>query len=90
MAAHWVYKSGEEDIDQMHAGAREWMRELLEIQQRAGNSLEFLENVKIDLFPDAIYVFTPMGEIMKLPHGATVLICLRGGTDIGNNGCCTR
>ena len=85
VAAHWVYKSGEENIDQMHAGAREWMRELLEMQQRAGNSLEFLENVKIDLFPDAIYVFTPMGEIMKLPHGATVIdFAYAVHTDIGN------
>jgi len=85
VAAHWVYKSGEENIDQMHAGAREWMRELLEMQKHAGNSLEFLESVKIDLFPDAVYVFTPMGEIMKLPHGATVIdFAYSVHTDIGN------
>ncbi|MGB5261729.1 MAG: bifunctional GTP diphosphokinase/guanosine-3',5'-bis pyrophosphate 3'-pyrophosphohydrolase [Gammaproteobacteria bacterium] len=85
VAAHWVYKSGEENIDQMHAGAREWMRELLEMQKFAGNSLEFLESVKIDLFPDAVYVFTPMGEIMKLPHGATVVdFAYAVHTDIGN------
>jgi RelA/SpoT family (p)ppGpp synthetase len=85
VAAHWVYKSGEENIDQMHAGAREWMRELLEMQKYAGNSLEFLESVKIDLFPDAVYVFTPMGEIMKLPHGATVVdFAYAVHTDIGN------
>jgi len=85
VAAHWVYKSGEESLDQMHAGAREWMRELLEMQKRAGNSLEFLENVKIDLFPDAVYVFTPAGEIMKLPHGATVVdFAYAVHTDIGN------
>lgn len=85
VAAHWVYKSGDESIDQMHAGAREWMQELLEMQKRAGNSLEFLENVKIDLFPDAVYVFTPAGEIMKLPHGATVVdFAYAVHTDIGN------
>jgi len=85
VAAHWVYKSGDEDLDQMHAGAREWMQELLEMQKRAGNSLEFLENVKIDLFPDAVYVFTPAGEIMKLPHGATVVdFAYAVHTDIGN------
>jgi RelA/SpoT family (p)ppGpp synthetase len=85
VAAHWLYKSGEENIDQMHAGAREWLRELLEMQKHAGNSLEFLENVKIDLFPDAVYVFTPAGEIMTLPHGATVVdFAYAVHTDIGN------
>jgi RelA/SpoT family (p)ppGpp synthetase len=85
VAAHWVYKTGDEEIDQMHAGAREWMRELLEMQKHAGNSLEFLENVKLDLFPDAVYVFTPAGEIMKLPHGATVVdFAYAVHTDIGN------
>jgi (p)ppGpp synthase/HD superfamily hydrolase len=69
----------------MHAGAREWMRELLEMQKHAGNSLEFLESVKLDLFPDAVYVFTPMGEIMKLPHGSTVVdFAYTVHTDIGN------
>jgi len=85
VAAHWIYKSGDEHIDQMHTGAREWLRELLEMQKHAGDSLEFLENVTIDLFPDAIYVFTPMGEIMKLPHGATVIdFAYAVHTDIGN------
>ena len=85
VAAHWVYKSSEESIDQMHAGAREWMRELLEMQTRAGDSLEFLENVKLDLFPDAVYVFTPAGEIMKLPHGSTVIdFAYAVHTDVGN------
>jgi RelA/SpoT family (p)ppGpp synthetase len=85
VAAHWVYKANEERIDQMHAGAREWMRELLEMQTRAGDSLEFLENVKVDLFPDAVYVFTPAGEIMKLPFGATVVdFAYAVHTDVGN------
>jgi guanosine-3',5'-bis(diphosphate) 3'-pyrophosphohydrolase len=86
VAAHWVYKTGEENIDQMHAGAREWLRELLEMQKHAGNSLEFLESVKLDLFPDAVYVFTPTGEIMKLPHGSTVVdFAYAVHTDIGNS-----
>jgi (p)ppGpp synthase/HD superfamily hydrolase len=85
VAAHWVYKANEERLDQMHAGAREWMRELLEMQTRAGDSLEFLENVKVDLFPDAVYVFTPAGEIMKLPYGSTVIdFAYAVHTDVGN------
>lgn len=85
VAAHWVYKSSEQNLDQMHAGAREWLRELLEMQKHAGNSLEFLENVKLDLFPDAVYVFTPTGEIMKLPHGSTVVdFAYAVHTDIGD------
>ena len=85
VAAHWLYKAGEESLDNIHAGAREWMRELLEMQKNAGNSIEFLENVKIDLFPDAVYVFTPAGEIMKLPHGATVVdFAYAVHTDVGN------
>ena len=85
VAAHWVYKSGEKNVDQMHTSAREWLSELLDMQKHAGNSLEFLENVKLDLFPDAVYVFTPAGEIMKLPHGATVVdFAYAVHTDIGN------
>ncbi|MGB7934782.1 MAG: RelA/SpoT family protein, partial [Gammaproteobacteria bacterium] len=85
VAAHWLYKSGNQNQDQMQAGAREWLRELLEMQKHAGNSLEFLENVKIDLFPDAVYVFTPAGQIMKLPHGATVVdFAYSVHTDVGN------
>jgi (p)ppGpp synthase/HD superfamily hydrolase len=69
----------------MQAGAREWLRELLEMQKNAGNSIEFLESVKIDLFPDAVYVFTPAGQIMKLPHGATVVdFAYAVHTDVGN------
>jgi guanosine-3',5'-bis(diphosphate) 3'-pyrophosphohydrolase len=85
VAAHWLYKSGEQNHDQMQAGAREWLRELLEMQKHAGNSLEFLESVKIDLFPDAVYVFTPAGKIMKLPHGSTVVdFAYAVHTDVGN------
>ena len=54
-----------------HARARQWVQGLLEMQQAGGDSLDFLENVKVDLFPDEVYVFTPAGEIMRLPGGAT-------------------
>jgi len=75
IAAHWQYKQGEDQEVQgssyVDVRAQEWVKNLLEIQQSAGNSLDFLENVKIDLFPDVIYVFTPKGEIITLPRGAT-------------------
>lgn len=74
IAAHWQYKQeGDEDSNISHVDlrAQEWVKNLLEIQQSAGNSLDFLENVKIDLFPDVIYVFTPKGDIITLPAGST-------------------
>lgn len=74
IASHWIYKSAEDKGDSMaDSHAREWLHGLLEMQQQAGDSLEFLENVKVDLFPDEVYVFTPKGEIMALPSGATVI-----------------
>lgn len=87
IAAHWLYKTdGETPGSSSHARARQWVQGLLEMQQRAGNSLEFIENVKIDLFPDEIYVFTPRGEILELPAGATpVDFAYAVHSDIGNN-----
>ncbi|MBI5041789.1 MAG: RelA/SpoT family protein, partial [Gammaproteobacteria bacterium] len=85
IAAHWLYKSGDDGTGGTHARAREWLRELLEMQKNAGNSLEFLENVKIDLFPDEVYVFTPRGKIMELPRGATAVdFAYAVHTDVGN------
>ena len=85
IAAHWLYKSGDTSSASAHARAREWLRGLLEMQKSAGNSMEFLENVKIDLFPDEVYVFTPRGEIMKLPRGATAVdFAYTVHTDVGN------
>ncbi len=76
IAAHWQYKQTG-DANSVHSPvdvrAQEWVRNLLEIQQSAGNSLDFLENVKIDLFPDVIYVFTPQGDIITLPKNATAV-----------------
>ena len=85
IAAHWLYKSGDGSGNNAQARAREWLRELLEMQKNAGDSLEFLENVKIDLFPDEVYVFTPAGEIMELPRGATAVdFAYAVHTDVGN------
>ena len=85
IAAHWLYKSDAGTASASHTRAREWVKGLLEMQQRAGNSLEFIENVKIDLFPDEIYVFTPKGDIMELPRGATAVDAAYAiHTDIGN------
>lgn len=86
VAAHWLYKTGDDSSgNSAQRRAREWLRELLEMQKYAGNSLEFLENVKIDLFPDEVYVFTPRGSIMELPRGATAVdFAYAVHTDVGN------
>jgi guanosine-3',5'-bis(diphosphate) 3'-pyrophosphohydrolase len=73
IAAHWRYKTGETGKNQAEIKAREWMKELLSMQKEVGSSQEFIENVKIDLFPDEVYVFTPAGEIREFPRGATVV-----------------
>ncbi|QEY59929.1 bifunctional GTP diphosphokinase/guanosine-3',5'-bis pyrophosphate 3'-pyrophosphohydrolase [Pseudomonas sp. C27(2019)] len=85
IAAHWLYKTEEDGQRTNHARARQWVKGLLELQQNAGNSLEFIENVKIDLFPDEVYVFTPKGRIMELPKGSTpVDFAYAVHTDVGN------
>ena len=89
IAAHWLYKAGQTEHPialGSHARAREWVRGLLEMQRHAGDSLEFIEHVKNDLFPDDVYVFTPRGDIMELPLGATVVdFAYAVHTDIGNH-----
>ncbi|MGG2399522.1 bifunctional GTP diphosphokinase/guanosine-3',5'-bis pyrophosphate 3'-pyrophosphohydrolase [Pseudomonas sp. SH1-B] len=86
IAAHWLYKSSEDEAPKgNHARARQWVKGVLELQQRAGNSLEFIESVKIDLFPDEVYVFTPKGRIMELPKGSTAVdFAYAVHTDVGN------
>lgn len=85
IAAHWLYKSDDKFTEKSQQRAQQWVKNLLEIQQRTGNSLEFIENVKIDLFPDEVYVFTPKGAIMELPAGATAVdFAYSVHTDIGN------
>ncbi|NIR30423.1 MAG: bifunctional GTP diphosphokinase/guanosine-3',5'-bis pyrophosphate 3'-pyrophosphohydrolase [Gammaproteobacteria bacterium] len=85
IAAHWRYKTGEAKSNAAQKRARQWLLELLEMQKQAGNSIEFIENVKIDLFPDEVYVFTPAGDIMELPRGATAVdFAYAVHTDVGN------
>ena len=86
IAAHWLYKSSDDTPNQSHIRARQWVQDLLEMQKNAGNSLEFIEHVKTDLFPDEIYVFTPKGAILELPAGSTpVDFAYAVHTDVGNS-----
>lgn len=86
IAAHFLYKAdSDEALGSTHLRAREWIKGLLEMQQHAGDPLEFIENVKIDLFPDEVYVFTPKGKIVELPGGATAVdFAYAVHTDVGN------
>lgn len=86
IAAHWLYKASDDLPSNAHLRAREWVQGLLEMQANAGNSMEFIENVKIDLFPDEIYVFTPKGTIFELPAGSTAVdFAYAVHTDVGNS-----
>lgn len=85
IASHWLYKSGDKYVNHMQTKTQKWVKNLLEMQQKTGNSLEFIENVKIDLFPDEVYVFTPKGGILELPNGATAIdFAYAVHTEIGN------
>lgn len=86
VAAHWMYKkSGDNAGHTAQQRARQWMQSLLELQQSAGSSFEFVENVKTELFPEEIYVFTPDGRIVELPMGATAVdFAYAVHTDVGN------
>lgn len=84
IAAHWLYKS---DVDPANGSqrARQWVQNLLELQKSAGSPIEFVEHVKVDLFPDEIYVFTPKGKILALPAGSTPIdFAYAVHTDVGN------
>lgn len=86
VAAHWIYKSSGLEVNEAQLRAREWVQRLLELQRSTNDSLEFIENVKIDLFPDEVYVFTPKGHIMELPKGATpVDFAYTVHSDVGNH-----
>ena len=91
IAAHWVYKHGGTAPNSAQARAHDWLRSLLESQQYAGSSLEFLEHVKVDLFPDEVYLFTPKGAILALPRNATALdFAYAVHTDVGNHAVAAR
>jgi RelA/SpoT family (p)ppGpp synthetase len=85
VAAHWLYKAHHVSFSELHTRTHQWLQSLLDIQSQTGDSLEFIEHVKVDLFPDAVYVFTPRGEIRAMSRGATVLdYAYSIHTDIGD------
>ncbi|HEY5849165.1 MAG TPA: bifunctional (p)ppGpp synthetase/guanosine-3',5'-bis(diphosphate) 3'-pyrophosphohydrolase, partial [Lysobacter sp.] len=91
IAAHWSYKHGGETPTSAQSRAHQWIANLVESQRSTGSSLEFLENVKVDLFPDEVYLFTPKGAILSLPRNATVLdFAYAVHTDVGNKAVAAR
>ncbi|OGS93465.1 MAG: guanosine-3',5'-bis(diphosphate) 3'-pyrophosphohydrolase [Gallionellales bacterium GWA2_59_43] len=85
VASHWLYKSGHESINDLHKKTHQWLQELLESLSQSSDSSEFLDHLKVDLFPDEVYVFTPKGKIMSLPRGATAVdFAYNVHTDVGN------
>lgn len=86
IAAHWSYKQAGEGSNSAQHRAHAWIANLVESQQAAGSSLEFLENVKVDLFPDEVYLFTPKGDILALPRNSTAVdFAYAVHTDVGNH-----
>jgi len=91
IAAHWTYKHGGNVPNNAQSRAHSWINNLLESQRATGSSLEFLENVKVDLFPDEVYLFTPKGDILSLPRNATALdFAYAVHTDVGNHAVAAR
>jgi GTP diphosphokinase / guanosine-3',5'-bis(diphosphate) 3'-diphosphatase len=86
IAAHWLYKNDDDDITESQVRAQQWVKSLLELQRGVDNSLEFIESVKVNLFPDEVYVFTPQGEIKELPSAATAIdFAYAVHTDVGDS-----
>ena len=85
VAAHWLYKSDDTAISEVQKKTHTWLQSLLDIQSNSRDPVEFLEHVKVDLFPDEVYVFTPKGRIMALPRGATTVdFAYAVHTDVGD------
>jgi GTP diphosphokinase / guanosine-3',5'-bis(diphosphate) 3'-diphosphatase len=85
VASHWLYKTSDADLNELQQKTHQWLQSLLELQTTSGTAVEFLEHLKVDLFPDEVYVFTPKGKIMALPRGATAVdFAYFVHTDIGN------
>jgi RelA/SpoT family (p)ppGpp synthetase len=85
VASHWLYKDSDKAFSELQQMTRNWLQSLLELQSASGDPAEFLEHVKIDLFPSEVYVFTPAGKILPLPRGATAVdFAYAVHTDIGN------
>jgi GTP pyrophosphokinase len=86
VASHWIYKSAEGEPRDVQLKTHQWLQSLLEIQSESGDALEFLEHIKVDLFPDEVYVFSPKGKIFALPKGATPIdFAYAVHTDVGNH-----
>ena len=85
VAAHWLYKEDDDNLTDLQQRTHAWLQSLLDIQKQTGDSAEFLEHVKVDLFPDSVYVFTPKSKIIALPRGATALdFAYNIHTDVGD------
>ncbi|HEX5464912.1 MAG TPA: TGS domain-containing protein, partial [Burkholderiales bacterium] len=85
VASHWLYKTSDTSLNDLHQKTHQWLQSLLEMQSESGDSVEFLEHLKVDLFPDEVYVFTPKGKILSLPRGANAVdFAYAVHTDIGN------
>src|SRR6266850_4785342 len=85
VAAHWLYKEDDSSLSELQSRTHQWLQSLLEIQSQTGDSAELMENIKVDLFPDKVYVFTPKGKIVSLPRGATPIdFGYSIHTDVGN------
>jgi GTP diphosphokinase / guanosine-3',5'-bis(diphosphate) 3'-diphosphatase len=85
VASHWLYKTAQTSFNDLHKKTHQWLQSLLESLSQSGDSMEFLEHLKVDLFPDEVYVFTPKGKILALPRGATAVdFAYSVHTDIGN------
>ena len=85
VASHWLYKSDPSSVNELHKKTHQWLQELLESLNESDSSAEFMEQLKVDLFPDAVYVFTPKGRILSLPRNATAVdFAYSVHTDIGN------
>jgi GTP pyrophosphokinase len=85
VASHWLYRTSDASLSELQQKTHQWLQSLIEMQSEAGDSVEFLEHLKVDLFPDEVYVFTPRGQIMALPRGATAVdFAYAVHTDIGN------
>jgi len=86
VAAHWVYKDGKEEMTEVQKRAHQWLQSLIDLEDASHDPQEFLEHVKIDLFPDSVYVFTPKGHIRALPRGSTALdFAYSVHSDLGNS-----
>jgi guanosine-3',5'-bis(diphosphate) 3'-pyrophosphohydrolase len=86
VASHWMYKAGGAELTEAQRMTHQWLQSLLDIQADSRDSVEFLEHIKVDLFPDEVYVFTPKGKIMALPREATAVdFAYNVHTDIGNH-----